>query len=151
MIAAPDVVARTIDPGDDLRWLTGPMDKLFVTSGAALEAKLAALDRTPDPDGRYRVNAFCCGATTWQATVVALMDRADAVVMDLRGVTRDRHGCALELQQLAERFPPGASCLWLTMPQTALCSRRVWVGNFARCMWRKLSECVTPGRSSPPC
>ncbi len=106
MIAAPDVAARTIDAGDYLRWLTGRVDELFVTSRADLDAKLAALDMTPDPDGRYRVNEFCCRDNTWQATVVELMRRADAVVMDVRGVTGDRRGCEFELQQLAERLPP---------------------------------------------
>lgn len=105
MIAAPDVVARTIDPGDYLRWLTGRVADLFVTSRADLDARLAAFDGVPDPDGRYRINEFCCSRSTWQVTVVELMDRADAVVMDLRGVTRDRQGCAFELQQLSERLP----------------------------------------------
>ena len=106
MIAAPDVAARTIDPGDYLRWLTGRVDELFVTSRSNLDAKLAALDMAPDPDGRYRVNEFCCRDNTWQATVVELMQRADAVVMDVRGVTRERRGCEFELQQLAQRLPP---------------------------------------------
>jgi uncharacterized protein YbjT (DUF2867 family) len=106
MIAAPDVAARTIDPGDYLRWLTGRVDESFVTARDDLDAKLVALDETPDPDGRYRVNEFCCRDNTWQATVVELMQRADAVVMDVRGVTRDQHGCEFELQQLAQRLPP---------------------------------------------
>ena len=106
MIAAPDVAARTIDPGDYLRWLTGRVDESFVTARDDLDAKLVALDMAPDPDGRYRVNEFCCRDNTWQATVVELMQRADAVVMDLRGVTREQHGCEFELQQLAQRLPP---------------------------------------------
>ena len=106
IVAAPDVAARTINPGDYLRWLTGRVDELFVTSGADLAARLAALDMKPDPDGRYRVNAFCCRSNTWQATVVELMDRADAVVMDVRGMTRERHGIEFELQQLGHRLRP---------------------------------------------
>lgn len=104
MIAAPDVAARTIDPGDYLRWLTGRVDEMFVTSRADLDARLAALDLAPDPDGRYRVNEFCCRDNTWQATVVELIQRADAVVMDVRGVTRAHRGCEFELQQLAQRL-----------------------------------------------
>ncbi|MBL8529038.1 MAG: hypothetical protein JNL68_15230, partial [Burkholderiales bacterium] len=106
MIAAPDVAARTIDPGDYLRWLTGRADELFVTSRADLDARLDALDMTRDPDGRYRINEFCCRDNTWQATVVELMQRADAVVMDVRGLTRERRGCEFELQQLALRLRP---------------------------------------------
>jgi hypothetical protein len=106
MISAPDVTARTIDAGDYLRWLTGRVDDLFVTSQANLHARLATLDQRPDPDGRFRLNKFCCRDSSWQATVVELMQRADAVVMDVRGVTLARRGCEFELQQLAQRFPP---------------------------------------------
>lgn len=105
-IAAPDVTARTIDPGDYLRWLTGRIDELFVTTRASLEAKLARLDLAPDPDGRFRINEFCCRDSTWQATVVELMLRADAVIMDVRGISAARLGCEFELQQLAKRLPP---------------------------------------------
>jgi hypothetical protein len=104
MIAAPDVAARIINPADYLRWLTGRLDELFVTSRTDLSAKLAALDMEPDLDGRYRVNAFCCRNNTWQATVVELMYRADAVVMDVRGITHEKHGIEFELQQLNQRL-----------------------------------------------
>lgn len=105
MIAAPDVMARTIDPGDFLRFAGGRLASSFVTSQADLDAGLASMDQAPDPDGRYRVNEFCCRDDTWRATVVALMERADAVVMDLRKLTRERGGCAFELEQLARRLP----------------------------------------------
>jgi hypothetical protein len=107
MIAAPDVAARTIDPGDYLRWLTGRIDESFVTSPADLDDRLAALDMAPDPDGLYRVNEFCCRDNTWQATVAHLMQRADVVVMDIRGLTRARRGSEFELRHLAQHYPLG--------------------------------------------
>jgi hypothetical protein len=103
VIAAPDVVARTVDPGDFLNFVTGRTSDSFVQSQADLDARLASLDLAPDPDGRYRVNDFCCRDNTWQATV--LMQQADAVIMDVRGVTAARRGCDFELQQLACRLP----------------------------------------------
>lgn len=106
MIAAPDVTASTIDPGDYLRWLTGRIDDLFVTTRPSLDRKLATLDLAPDPDGRFRITEFCCRDSTWQATVVELMLRADAVIMDVRGISAARLGCEFELQQLAKRLPP---------------------------------------------
>ena len=106
MIAGPDVVARTVDPEDFLRYLTGQLSRAFVKSREDLDARLADFDREPDPDGRYRINEYCCRDNTWQATVVELMRRADAVIMDLRGVTAERRGCEFELQQLAERLSP---------------------------------------------
>jgi hypothetical protein len=107
MIVAPDVAARTIDPADYLRWLTDRTDEAFVTSPDDLAARLLRLDKAPDPDGRYRINELCCRDSTWQATVVELMQRADAVVMDIRGASRSRHGCEFELQQLSQRLPLG--------------------------------------------
>ena len=106
MIAAPDVIARTLDPEDFLRYLTGRFSTAFVQSKEDLDRRLAALDQAPDPDGRYRINEYCCRDDTWQATVVELMRRADAVVMDVRGVTAERRGCEFELQQLAARLLP---------------------------------------------
>ncbi len=87
MIAAPDVVAGTVDPGDVLRFLTGDIDAGFITSQDDLTRRLATMDVEPDRDGRFRINEFCCRDDTWQATVVALIERADAIVMDLRGFT----------------------------------------------------------------
>lgn len=106
MIAAPDVIARTVDPEDFLRYVTGRFSSAFVQSREELDRRLAALDQAPDPDGRYRINEYCCRDDTWQATVVELMRRADAVVMDVRGVTAERRGCEFELQQLAARLLP---------------------------------------------
>lgn len=107
LIAAPDVVARTVDPGDFLRFAAGDMASTFVTSQADLARRLATLDTVPDPDGRFRINDFCCNDSTWRATVVQLIERADAVVMDLRGYAAQRAGCSFELGELARRRRPG--------------------------------------------
>ena len=106
MIAAPDVVARTVDPSDFLEFATGRLQARFVKSAGDLESRLRHLDGDPDPDGRYRVNELCCQADTWRAAVVGLMDRADAVLMDLRDFSKKRAGCAFELQQLGQRLDP---------------------------------------------
>ena len=107
MIAAPDVVARTVDPGDFLRFVTGDLAADFVTTQQDLERRLATLDALPDPDGRYRVNEFCCRDSSWQATVVRLIECADAVLMDLRGFNAQRAGCEFELRELAARLHGG--------------------------------------------
>jgi hypothetical protein len=107
MIVAPDVVARTVDPGDVLRFFTGNLAASFVRSREDLAHRFATLDVAPDADGRYRVSEFCCRDDTWQATVVALIVRADAVVMDLRGFGPERHGCEFELHELAARLGAG--------------------------------------------
>ena len=106
MIAAPDVGARTVDPGDVLRFATGNIDAGFVTSQDDLTRQLATIDGAPDRDGRFRINEFYCRDDTWQATVVELIERADAVVMDLRGFSAERHGCEFELRELDARLDP---------------------------------------------
>jgi len=104
LIAAPDVVARTVDPGDFLQFASGNIGASFVNTQHELEHRLATLDLAPDPDGRYRVNEFCCRDSSWQATVVQLIERADAVLMDLRGFSAQRMGCEFELRELALRL-----------------------------------------------
>ena len=111
MIAAPDVVAGTVDPGDMLRFASGNIDASFITSQDDLTRRLATMDVAPDRDGRFRISEFCCRDDTWQATVVALIERADAVVMDLRGFSSERHGCEFELRELAARLGPGRGVL----------------------------------------
>ena len=104
MIAAPDVIARTVDPGDFLRFASGNIGASFVNTQDDLDQRLATLDSQSDPDGRYRVNEFCCRDSSWQATVVELIQRADAVVMDLRGFSAQRLGCEFELRELSARL-----------------------------------------------
>jgi len=106
MIAAPDVVARSIDPAEFLQYMLGSVEESFVRSAADLERRLQTLDMDRDPDGRFRVGDFCCADTTWRATVTALMDRADVVLMDLRGITSQQRGCEFELRELPARLRP---------------------------------------------
>jgi hypothetical protein len=106
MIAAPDVGARMVDPGDLLRFATGDITTGFIKSQQDLARQLAALDVLPDRDGRYRINEFYCRDDTWQATVVELIARADAVLMDLRGFSAARRGCEFELRELGARIAP---------------------------------------------
>jgi hypothetical protein len=95
-----------VDPSDFLEFVTGRLHARFVKSGDELGGRLQQLDGEPDPDGRYRVSELCCQADTWRAAVVGLIDRADAVLMDLRDFSTKRSGCAFELQQLGQRLDP---------------------------------------------
>jgi hypothetical protein len=105
-VAAPDIAARSLNPDSFLRLVSGQIVESFVVSRGGLQRRLDTLDEKPDPDGRYRISDFCCRDNTWRATVVELMDRADVVLMDLRGLNSERHGCEFELQQLAQRVSP---------------------------------------------
>jgi hypothetical protein len=100
VIAGTDLVGRTIDPGDLIGFLGGRLKRQFVRDGADLADKLARLDEARDPDGRFRINEFFCFDDTWQATLRALLQRSDLVLMDLRGFSQHSRGCRFELEQV---------------------------------------------------
>ena len=141
LIAAPDVVARSIDPGDLLAWLQGREADAFVRDAAGLAQRLAAIDNQRDPDGLHRLNEFCCTDATWQAAVVALMARADVVLMDLRGVQAQRaSGCAWELAALAQRLPARRLVL-VVDGNTALAPLQAALGSAAaQVVWQRLDS-----------
>jgi hypothetical protein len=105
MIAGPDLVTSTVEPHEFLDFVGGDLSRQFVRGGDDLQARLAAIERGPDPDGRYRVNEFFCYADTWKDTMKALAAGADAVLMDLRSFSPFNRGCIFELQQLLDAVP----------------------------------------------
>jgi tetratricopeptide (TPR) repeat protein len=107
MIAGTDLASRTINPADYLRFLGGRLRQRFIRTDSDLERNLERLDDQPDPDGRYRVSELFCGDHAWYKALVALLDRADVTLMDLRGFGPNNAGCIFELQQLVERGPVG--------------------------------------------
>ena len=107
MIGGTDLATRTINPADYLRFLSRRLCHRFIVTDAELHQNLERLDNRPDPDGRYRVNEFFCNVHAWQKALVALLDRADVVLMDLRGFGPQNQGCVFELQKLVERGPVG--------------------------------------------
>jgi hypothetical protein len=103
LIGATDVAKRTIDPAKAANFLRRRMEDIFVPSVHVLHKRVAAMDETPDPDGRYRVNEFFCFDNTWREAVRLLLDSSDAIVLDLSEFTADRQGTTWELGQLRER------------------------------------------------
>lgn len=101
LIAAPDLATRTIDPEDLLRFVQGRLGDAFIAGPGELAARLDTLDEARDPDGRFRVTEFYCRDQSWRDTLLALLPRSDAILMDLRGFSRARAGCAYELAELA--------------------------------------------------
>ena len=107
MIAAPDLAASTIGPGEFVDFVSGRLRRHFVIEPAELAPRLARLDAGPDLAGRYRVDEMFCGNDTWQSAVQALMQGSDLVVMDLRGFNAQRLGCRYELGALLDMVPAG--------------------------------------------
>jgi hypothetical protein len=104
LIAGPDVALRTVDPQDFYGFLSGRLSRAFVKDEADLTARLDALDRDPDPDGRYRINQFFCHQNTWKGVLDQLVQRSAAVLMDLRGFDAARRGCRYELTRLGQHL-----------------------------------------------
>lgn len=107
LIAAPDLATRTVDPGDTLALIGGRLAEQYVGSAGEVPPRMAALDRRPDPDGRYRVNEVYCHDDTWRPSLEALLDASDGVLMDLRSFSRQNAGCIFELEQIVRHVPSG--------------------------------------------
>jgi len=105
LIAAPDLASRTIEPATFLEFIRGRLARLFVRTPQDLRERLAAIDRQPDPDARFRVNQLFCSDNMWKEAVTRLMGAASLVVMDLRGFSTQRAGCVFEVQTLLDTVP----------------------------------------------
>ena len=105
LIAAPDLASRTIEPSTFLEFIRGRLSRLFIHTPEDLHERLAAIDRRPDPDGRFRVNQLFCSDDMWKESVTRLMGAATLVVMDLRGFSSQRGGCVYEIQTLLDTVP----------------------------------------------
>lgn len=61
--------------------------------------------RVRDRYGSYPPNAMLCHGAYWRRAVDFLLNRADAVVLDLSGLTPKNRGTLHELQRVIDRFP----------------------------------------------
>jgi hypothetical protein len=102
MIAGPDLVTSTVEPHEFLDFVRGRLGRQFVTGADDLSNRMAAIETTPDPDGRYRINEFFCRADTWQVTMERLASTSDVVLMDLRSFSPANRGCIFELGRLLD-------------------------------------------------
>jgi hypothetical protein len=67
---------------------------------------LAAKDvGVEDEYGSYPVYAPLCHETFWKVAIDVLLERADAVILDLSGYHWDNLGTGYELQRVIDRFP----------------------------------------------
>ena len=101
LIAGTDLVEQTLDATDLFDYLDGRLGQRFIRHSGEVSARLAALDWLPDVDGRWRVNECYCHDSSWQVALAALVERADLVLMDLRGFQAHNAGCRFELGALA--------------------------------------------------
>ena len=101
LIAGTDLVERTLDAGDIFTFIDGQLASRFIHRPADVAARLDSFDLAPDAEGRYRINECYCHDTTWQHALVALVERSDVVLMDLRSFKAHNEGCLHELGVLS--------------------------------------------------
>ena len=119
LIAGTDVVGQTLDAADLFDFLDHRLAARFVRSAEDVPQRLAAFDWQPDAERRWRVNECYCHDSAWQAALAALVQRADVVLMDLRGFQAHNAGCRFELGTLATE-PRLQRAIVLTDPSTDL-------------------------------
>ncbi len=105
LIAGPDLALANLEPHEFIDFVSGRLSRAFIADGVDLRDRMDQAQGRPDPDGRFRVNEFFCHDDTWRATLQALARSSDAVLMDLRGFSRERSGCIYELGQLLALVP----------------------------------------------
>jgi hypothetical protein len=105
MIAGPDLAGALMEPDEFFAYLRRGLADRFINDVGQIGQRLGALDNERDPDGRFRVNELFCANTTWQQTFLAMIERAGAVLLDLREYTEKRAGTRFELQELLRRVP----------------------------------------------
>jgi hypothetical protein len=105
MIAGPDLAGGNLEPDEFFAFLRGRLRDRFIVADDEIPARLQALAADRDPDGRCRVHELFCSNATWRATVLALMDHAGVVLLDLREYHPGRLGTRFELEAVLQRVP----------------------------------------------
>jgi hypothetical protein len=105
LIAGVDLAARNVEPHEFLDFISGKLARRFINGPEALERRLSELDTEPDRDLRFRVNDFFCYDDTWRMVLSRLVRESDAVLMDLRGFSRQNSGCIFEIHELVALVP----------------------------------------------
>ncbi|HVH26195.1 MAG TPA: hypothetical protein VM818_05530 [Vicinamibacterales bacterium] len=105
LIAGVDLASRTIEPHEFLDFVSGRLARRFIDSPQTMRRRLDERDLQPDRDLRFRVNEYFCHDDMWRTVLSELVDESDAVLMDLRGFSRQNAGCVFEIHELARHFP----------------------------------------------
>jgi hypothetical protein len=94
-----------MEPHEFLDFVSGTLSRRFIDGEESLNRRMSERDTAPDRDRRFRVNEFFCYDDTWRMVLSRLVHESDAVVMDLRGFSRENDGCVFELHELARLVP----------------------------------------------
>jgi hypothetical protein len=86
-------------------FLRGRVRRQFVKNLVEVRERVAALPSALAIDRRYPLNELHCLPETWQAVVIALLETADVVLIDLRGLRAANRGVLYELALAVRRVP----------------------------------------------
>jgi hypothetical protein len=105
LIAGVDLARRSVEPHEFLDFIAGKLSRRFIDGPEALARRLRERETEADRDLRFRVNDFFCYDDTWKMVFSSLVRESDAVLMDLRGFSKENSGCIFEINQLAAMVP----------------------------------------------
>ena len=86
-------------------FLRGRVRRQFIKDLDEVRERVAALPSALAIDRRYPLNELHCLPETWQAVVIALLEAADVVLLDLRGLRAANRGVLYELALAVRRVP----------------------------------------------
>ena len=102
LIVGSDVASRTLRASMLESFLLRRTSERFLRSSDEVAARLSQLRSEVEADGRYALNGVFCYEEAWQEAFARLEKMASAVLMDVRGFTSEKEGCAWELRQLVK-------------------------------------------------
>lgn len=102
-IGGPDLMALNFGLGQFIRFATFRVDPLFQATAEQARGLFRRLDPNPDFEGRFRLHEVFCTDSAWRIAVEQLVDRVDAVLLDVRGFGNHREGTIYEVELLARR------------------------------------------------
>jgi hypothetical protein len=104
LIAGTDLALRTLGSRMLEAFLLRRSDDQFLRTDEDVDRRLEKLDSRLEGDGGYPINSVYCYTSAWQHAVQRLGPESDAVLMDLRGFTRQHQGCVFELNWIIQRI-----------------------------------------------
>jgi hypothetical protein len=104
---------------------SGHVDRILAKTFAEVQEQLNQASTEADKALRFRRHAFQCTNATWQTAILAMLERADAVLMDLSSLSFERQGCAWELGQLLGRVPLANITLLVNDSTDLVCLRSI--------------------------
>ena len=101
-----------------VRYNLKQVSKSFIKNQEHLNARLEKLKKVPRKlDHTYKSMPTMCYDNTWKLAVATYTQLADVVLMDLRGFSEERKGCAYEVDFLFDTVPVG-KVVFLIQPET---------------------------------